>query len=60
MDAVQAYRDSLEAEEQKQWESKRKPILERLSPDIEKLNGANGLSDMEFVKVSTNIYLCDL
>jgi len=50
-EAVQAYRDALEAEEAKKWEKSREPILERLSDDIAKLNKAKSMGDLEFVKV---------
>lgn len=51
MDAVQAYRDTLEAEEAKKWEHARKPILEKLSGDMKKLEDAKNKVDAEFVKV---------
>lgn len=51
VDAVQAHRDALEAEEAKKWEHARKPILEKLSSDMDKLNGAKKKEDAEYVKV---------
>jgi hypothetical protein len=49
--AVQAYRDALQAEEAKKWEHARKPILEKLTKEMEQLSNAKKMSNVEFVKV---------
>ncbi|KAG8826746.1 hypothetical protein FRC19_007759 [Serendipita sp. 401] len=48
--AVQAYRDALQAEDLKKWEAIRQPILEKLSDQIKKLNDAKSKSNLEFSK----------
>jgi hypothetical protein len=52
-DAVQAYRDTLQAEEAKEWDKLREPILEKLSEDMAKLNGAKDMDDFEFAEVGS-------
>ncbi|KAG8800445.1 hypothetical protein FRC17_006876 [Serendipita sp. 399] len=50
VDAVQAHRDALEAEELKQWEALKKPILEKLEGELKKLSDAKPMSNLEFAK----------
>jgi hypothetical protein len=52
-DAVQAYRDALQAEEAKEWEKSREPILKKLSEDIAKLNGAKDMDNFKFAEVGS-------
>ena len=59
MHAVQAYRDALQAEEAKQWATKRQPILEKLAGDMKKLSDAQGMGDRNFAKVLNIPFLCD-
>jgi hypothetical protein len=52
--AVQAHRDELQAEEAKEWASKRKPILLKLSADLEKLATGRSMNNREFCNVHIN------
>jgi hypothetical protein len=57
--AVQAYRDALQADESKKWEKLREPILEKLSEDIAKLNGAKDMDNVKFAKVGSKSRLSE-
>jgi hypothetical protein len=48
---VQAYRDELHAEDAKEWANKRKPILEGMKDEIQKLDDASSMDDVGFAKV---------
>jgi hypothetical protein len=48
VNAVQAYRDKLQAEEAKKWANRRIPILEKLSKEM---NGAKEMNNLKFAEV---------
>lgn len=49
-EAVQAYRDELHAKDAKEWANKRKPILEKMKDEIQKLECASSMKDVSFAK----------
>jgi hypothetical protein len=55
VDAVQAHRDELQAQEANEWAAKREPILAKLAVDIEKLRSKNHMGDREFCQVQITL-----